>query len=599
MAGTALGLGLGLQRGAAGASTAITGIVLSDSETDDGASVGALVGTLFMVGGVEPATFTLTSNPDSLWQIDGDRLEVAASLAGKGGTQESPVVKVTDALGQEFEAVLPITIAETEGSNDSGVVEDDVDVVTPDPDDPDADTGGFEATPIVQDTSDGLKIAGKNGGSATFLLDWGVPVAGATVTMKYDPDWSGMNKQGREAAVGFAFKSGNSFHLASLRGNGANPASLRKSKVYGDFRKSNQFTLTNDGAASHGTKDGPNWLQIEFAEDGETYTLRSSADGETWTDEYTDAVPAPLTNATDALQFGPGAYFTNSDKGVFSIVIEQWVADGFASFITATGGTITTDGNYKVHTFTSSGDFEITAGSGDVEYLIVAGGGGGGSRSGAGGGGAGGLLTGTSLALATGIYPVVVGAGGAGRPESSAGPGSDGSASSFNSISASGGGGGGEGALASGTDSNGRAGGSGGGGGRFDGAGQRQGGAGTVGQGNDGGDGQASGTVRSGGGGGAGGAGANAASGATGGAGTASSITGAALTYAVGGQGGKTSTTNPGGRGGGGAAVSGTNGTAGGANTGGGGGGGGLDGVTGGAGGNGGSGVVILRYQFQ
>ena len=45
-------------------------------------------------------------------------------------------------------------------------------------------------------------------------------------------------------------------------------------------------------------------------------------------------------------------------------------------FIEATGGTITTDGNFKVHTFNSSADFEITAGSGDVTYLIIAGGGG-------------------------------------------------------------------------------------------------------------------------------------------------------------------------------------------------------------------------------
>ena len=109
-----------------------TGITLSDNEIDDGAAVGDLVGTLLMVGGVGAATFTLTTNPDSLWQIDGNRLEVAASLAGKGGTQESPVVKVTDALGQEFEVVLPITIAATEGDNDSGIGEDDGEVVVPD-----------------------------------------------------------------------------------------------------------------------------------------------------------------------------------------------------------------------------------------------------------------------------------------------------------------------------------------------------------------------------------------------------------------------------------------------------------------------------------
>ena len=51
--------------------------------------------------------------------------------------------------------------------------------------------------------------------------------------------------------------------------------------------------------------------------------------------------------------------------------------------VAATGGTITTDGNYKVHTFTSSATFTVTstgggdAGGGLIEYLVVAGGGGG------------------------------------------------------------------------------------------------------------------------------------------------------------------------------------------------------------------------------
>ncbi len=43
-----------------------------------------------------------------------------------------------------------------------------------------------------------------------------------------------------------------------------------------------------------------------------------------------------------------------------------------------TGGTITTDGNYKVHTFTSSGTL-VVAGSGNVQVLVVAGGAGGGA----------------------------------------------------------------------------------------------------------------------------------------------------------------------------------------------------------------------------
>jgi len=63
------------------------------------------------------------------------------------------------------------------------------------------------------------------------------------------------------------------------------------------------------------------------------------------------------------------------------------------TFIEASGGTETTDGDYKVHKFTSSGDFEVTAvGSNDtVQYIIVASGGGGGAGyptfSGRGGGG--------------------------------------------------------------------------------------------------------------------------------------------------------------------------------------------------------------------
>ena len=61
---------------------------------------------------------------------------------------------------------------------------------------------------------------------------------------------------------------------------------------------------------------------------------------------------------------------------------------------------------YKVHTFTSSGTFQITSGSGVVTYVVLAGGGGAGSGfTGSGGGGAGGLLEGT-MELGVGSYTV-------------------------------------------------------------------------------------------------------------------------------------------------------------------------------------------------
>ena len=53
-----------------------------------------------------------------------------------------------------------------------------------------------------------------------------------------------------------------------------------------------------------------------------------------------------------------------------------------STFITATGGTVTTSGSFKIHTFTGDGTFCVSAvgnpaGSGDkVSYVVVAGGGG-------------------------------------------------------------------------------------------------------------------------------------------------------------------------------------------------------------------------------
>jgi hypothetical protein len=67
-----------------------------------------------------------------------------------------------------------------------------------------------------------------------------------------------------------------------------------------------------------------------------------------------------------------------------------------AGFVAASGGTETTSGDFKIHTFTSNGTFSVTnagnvAGSNSVDYLVIAGGGGGGGSnySGAGGGAGG------------------------------------------------------------------------------------------------------------------------------------------------------------------------------------------------------------------
>jgi len=262
--------------------------------------------------------------------------------------------------------------------------------------------------------------------------------------------------------------------------------------------------------------------------------------------------------------------------------------------ITAVGGTITTNGGYTIHTFTSTGDTTLTVnGNLSVEYLVVAGGGGGGSSGVAlnvcgGGGGAGGFLTGSTGLIATG-YTITVGYGGMGSVVGTGGTSGDNSIIS-GVITAHGGGRG----EAYGIQSP-AAGGSGGGGGYY----QATGGSGIAGEGFKGGDGNTGGASAGGGGALAVGANVSGTNGSNGGTCASSSISGVLTNYAGGGGGGCPIGSTAG-SGGGATAGNGGLGLVGGSaspNTGSGGGGGGEDNAhTHKNGGNGGSGIVIIRY---
>ena len=153
------------------------------------------------------------------------------------------------------------------------------------------------------------------------------------------------------------------------------------------------------------------------------------------------------------------------------------------------GGTITSAGGYRYHTFAQgTTNFVNTISNLSVQYLVVAGGGGGGGNQGGGGGGAGGYRTG-SATLATGNFQAVVGAGGnnGGNGAGAGAGGSDGGNSSFNGLTSTGGGGGVNMRTGGNQGQNGRSGGSGGGASHWM-TGNFTGGAGTSGQGNGGGD---------------------------------------------------------------------------------------------------------------
>jgi len=161
-----------------------------------------------------------------------------------------------------------------------------------------------------------------------------------------------------------------------------------------------------------------------------------------------------------------------------------------SAFIAASGGTITTCGNFKIHTFTGPGNFQVTcagnaAGSNTVDYLVVAGGGGGGYFYGGGGGAGGARMSGgttsgcysvgplgtspspvAALPVSALTYPITVGAGGAGSQQGTPNDpigktGINGSNSIFSTKTSAGGGGG---AGRNGAAISGNPGGSGGGG---------------------------------------------------------------------------------------------------------------------------------------
>ena len=331
--------------------------------------------------------------------------------------------------------------------------------------------------------------------------------------------------------------------------------------------------------------------------------------------------------------------FVDSTQGWINTMDSTSNVRGVIPFITATGGTITCSGDFKIHTFTGPGTFTVNGISACaplnvLDYVVVGGAGSGPATAGgegiSGGGGAGGFRffantptnpqsgnpasplnnfpSGTTITATVAAFPITVGAGGpSGQPV-----GSPGSVSTFSTVTSAGGGRGGRGDPSG----NGQPGGSGGGGDNASSAGTGNTPPTSPAQGNNGG--PAAGSSGGGGGGAlavgstSGPAGGNGgAGGGVTGFGTSGQLCGGKYYFSGGGGGGNGNANagNPAGTGGLGGGAPGltpssptpttSNGTV---NTGGGGGGASDKtpvGGGGGAGGAGGSGIVIIRYKFQ
>ena len=429
---------------------------------------------------------------------------------------------------------------------------------------------------------------------------------------------------------------------------------------------SNNVSIANDGELIGG---GVDWQSVKTASftavAGEGYFIDTTSGAVTATlpasPSLGDTVSIVMIAGTNAITVARNGSNIDGSAADQSLTVDgdtrQYVyvnaSEGWkkvstigvqAEFISATGGTVTESGDYRIHTFTGDGCFSVSSlgngptvpigGPNTVSYLVVAGGGGGASAHG-GGGGAGGfregrdigpsytaspLVSPTGLTITNTTYPITVGGGGSslsvspdGVPCGGCGTAPAGSISVFSTITSAGGGGGGGGnkdpinPVVNG--------GSGGGGGNTGGP-NIVGGSGNTPpvsppQGNPGGTG--AGSQGSGAGGGAGGAGTSqpgsspypSTNGTAGGVGVSTSISGSSLSYSGGGSGGgygspSSTAGSPCGTGGG-AGNDPSPSKCGTANRGGGGGGRTPAGPTTSDSptGAGGKGIVIIRYKFQ
>ena len=401
------------------------------------------------------------------------------------------------------------------------------------------------------------------------------------------------------------------------------------------------LTYTNRSSPVQTIAGGSNWKQVSA---GINYTTALKTDSTLWSwgnNLYGQLGDGTATDRNSPVQIGSGGnVWKQISAGSYHVAATTF---GDMPLLPSTrlalptGGTITTAGGYRIHTFTSSDTYN-SGGYLNVEYLVVAGGGGGGMDMGGGGGG-GGVLAGTTAISSNTNYGITIGAGGWGAPAGGGGYRGDGvgpqpnfhqftisatngANSTVFGLTAIGGGFGGSSYFDYTPNyGSGNSGGSGGGASGYSNGGYRAGGTGTAGQGNNGGQGGPQ--YYAGGGGGAGAVGASGTNQPNGGAGILNSILGTTYYWGGGGGGGSysLSTGGNGGIGGGGGGALGTttggagynNGSPGGggspnsqtntpggdagANTGGGGGGG-SHYNSNNRGGNGGSGIVIIRYVY-
>jgi hypothetical protein len=189
--------------------------------------------------------------------------------------------------------------------------------------------GGFVEQPVVTTTASGnttIKGKVKAGSFGKFVYPLATIAADRQYTFRYTPQFSQLAQQGKLAMVGFGLKTNNDFHIVGLRGDGS--TGVHKYIVDGTppngWNAQTGHTVVDGGASAAGTQAGPNYIRLTTSADGTTYTYADSADGLTWSNEFTAQAPSPFSNVSSVTTFGIALWFNNADAGPFSIVIDQF-----------------------------------------------------------------------------------------------------------------------------------------------------------------------------------------------------------------------------------------------------------------------------------
>ena len=236
-----------------------------------------------------------------------------------------------------------------------------------------------------------------------------------------------INSQGTSSSTSLAISNSNANNQSSIVHGNDGGLTIRSDQTAGAEPTTGTAKITIDGTSGNVSIGAT--LQIGIGK-----SINFGSTQKAFIQGHSVGVGTTTTAGRNAgLGTAAGTIVFNSE----SLQLQVYNGDAWEKItgdpITATGGSAspTSRSGFVVHTFTGSGSFQVTAGRGDVEYVIYGGGAGGAGHAGGGGGGAGGVMSGTIPSLGPGTYTVTVGPGGAGGPTSNNHVGTSGGNSSI------------------------------------------------------------------------------------------------------------------------------------------------------------------------